>query len=128
MEKFIQTKTDKTPSILLDAKEGLIEIKGRSIPENSVTFYMPMFEWLREYSEAANKQTTVHIQFEYYNTDTSRCILELMKRLNIISEKGSQVVLNWYYEEGDQDMLEAGEDYKSMVKGTINFIELKNEF
>ena len=38
--------TPKTPAVSFDAKTGQIEIKGRSIPENSIEFYKPLFKFM----------------------------------------------------------------------------------
>lgn len=100
----------------LDAEKGLVEIKGRSIPENSIAFYEPLVNWLNEYSKNPQPQTVFNIHLEYFNTSSSKCILDVFKKAeNIHNDGKSKVVVNWYYEEDDDDMLEAGEDYQSIV-------------
>ena len=39
MEPIIIEGTPKTPTIKFDANEGVFEIRGRSIPENSLDGY-----------------------------------------------------------------------------------------
>ncbi|HRS19784.1 MAG TPA: DUF1987 domain-containing protein, partial [Bacteroidales bacterium] len=106
----------KTPEINFNAETGVIEIKGRSIPENSIEFYKPMIDWLEEYATAPKPKTIVNIQLEYFNTSSSKCILDVFKKLEVISKNGNDVQVNWYYEEDDEDMLEAGEDYQSIIR------------
>ena len=105
METIIREGTPKTPYVRLDGDNGLVEIKGRSIPENSVEFYKPMIDWLEKYGASPGAQTSVNIQLEYFNTSSSKCILDVFKRLELIHKKGNQVEINWYYEEDDEDMI-----------------------
>ena len=115
----------KTPEINFSADSGIIEIKGRSIPENSIEFYKPMIDWLEEYATVPQSKTLVNIQLEYFNTSSSKCILDVFKKLEVISKNGNEVVVNWYYEEDDEDMLEAGEDYQSIIRIPFKMIEIE---
>mgnify|MGYP005851282727 CR=1 FL=1 len=125
MEPILIEGTPKTPNVKFDAAEGLIEIKGRSIPENSIEFYKPLIEWLDEYGKAPVAKTNVNIQLEYFNTSSSKCILDVFKKLESIQKsQKSEVTINWYYEEDDEDMLEAGEDYESIIRVPFKMIEI----
>ena len=124
MEPIIIEGTPKTPSIKFDAKDGVFEIKGRSIPENSVEFYKPLNEWLDNYMQVPLDKTVVNIRLEYFNTSSSKCILDLFKRLEAIHRSKHDVEINWFYEEDDEDMLEAGEDYDSIIKVPFKMIEI----
>jgi hypothetical protein len=116
--------TPKTPTISLNSETGTIEIKGRSIPENSIEFYKPIVDWLDEYAKAPKEKTVVSIQLEYFNTSSSKCILDVFKKLENLKKGKNDVVINWYYEEDDEDMLEAGEDYESIIKVPFKMIEI----
>jgi hypothetical protein len=124
MEPLLIEGTAKTPTVKFDAKEGVIEIKGRSIPENSIEFYKPLVEWLEEYSAAPLELTQVNVQLEYFNTSSSKCILDVFKKLESIHKGKSEVIINWHYEEDDEDMLEAGEDYESIIRVPFKMIEI----
>jgi len=125
MDSIIIEGTPKTPTVNFDGSNGKIEIKGRSIPENSIEFYKPLVDWLEAYSSAAQAATVVNIQLEYFNTSSSKCILDIFKKLENIAKTGSNVIINWYYEEDDEDMLEAGEDYQSIIKVPFKMIEIE---
>ncbi len=119
--------TNKTPYIKFDPESGELIMKGRSIPENAVEFYKPLVDWLNEYAKNPKDKTTVKIQLEYFNTSSSKCILDVFKKLEEIHKKeGKEVVINWYYEEDDEDMLEAGEDYQSILKIPFRMIEIED--
>ena len=125
MDPIIIEGTPKTPTVNFDATTGKIEIKGRSIPENSIEFYKPLVDWLEAYGASAQANTVVNIQLEYFNTSSSKCILDIFKKLENIAKAGSEVIINWYYEEDDEDMLEAGEDYQSIIKVPFKMIEIE---
>ena len=117
--------TPKTPEVSFDAKTGQIEIKGRSIPENSIEFYKPLVDWLDKYADIAQGVVNVVIQLEYFNTSSSKCILDVFKKLeNMHNKNKTEVVINCYYEEDDEDMLEAGEDYQSILKIPFKMVEI----
>lgn len=118
--------TPKTPRVLFDASKGHIEIRGRSIPENSIEFYKPLLDWLEEYGNAPQPKTKAEIQLEYFNTSSSKCILDVFKALEDIHKKGkTELKIHWYYEEDDEDMYEAGEDYEAIV--TVPFEKISIE-
>jgi hypothetical protein len=127
METLSLQGSPKTPTVEMNAESGVIEIKGRSIPENSIDFYRPVVDWLDKYSENPANETVVNIQLEYFNTSSSKCILDVFKKLETVYKKNGEkgVVINWYYEEDDEDMLEAGEDYQSILKIPFKMIELE---
>jgi hypothetical protein len=125
MERISIEGTPKTPTVVFDADQGLLELKGRSIPENSIEFYKPIVESLDRYSSDPKGMTNVNIQLEYFNTSSSKCILDLFKKLESIHKSGKEVVINWHYEEDDEDMLEAGEDYQAIIKIPFKMIEVE---
>jgi len=127
MEDLNIEGTPKTPTIRFDMKSGEMLIKGRSIPENSIEFYKPLTEALESYSESPQGDTKVNIQLEYFNTSSSKCILDVFKKLEKINSGGSSVIINWHYEEDDEDMLEAGEDYEAIINVPFKMIEVEEE-
>lgn len=124
MEALAIEGTAKTPNVKFDAEQGTVEIKGRSIPENSIEFYKPLVDWLEEYGKGPAALTKVNIQLEYFNTSSSKCILDVFKKLEAIYKAKNEVIINWYYEEDDEDMLEAGEDYESIIRVPFKMIEI----
>jgi len=116
METLLIEGSAKTPTIKFDSASGVVDIKGRSIPENSIEFYKPLIDWLEKYAIKPQPTTSVNIQLEYFNTSSSKCILDVFKKLESINKSGnSAVIINWHYEEDDEDMSEAGEDYKAII-------------
>jgi hypothetical protein len=107
----------KTPSISFGGADGILEIKGKSIPENSLEFYRPVFEWLDNYSQSPAPKTVLKVALEYFNTSSSKCLLDIFRKLESLRISGrSDVKVNWIYDSDDEDMMEAGEDYQALVK------------
>ena len=115
MDAIYIEPTPKTPEINFNAEKGLISMKGRSIPEHTVEFYKPLHNWIDEYGQNPSSNTIIEIFIEYYNTSSSKSILDLLKRLEAIHTSGNDVLLKWFYEEDDESLMESGEEFKSMV-------------
>jgi len=107
--------TDDTPTIILDKDNGIFEISGRSLPEDVTTFYEPVLNWLDEYQEEANDQTAFAFKLVYFNTASSKLILDILMKLEEMHENGKGVLIKWYFPEDDEDMEEAGEEYADIV-------------
>jgi hypothetical protein len=123
LERYTAEQLVKTPYIDFDAKTGIFNLKGKSIPENSVAFYKPLLEWLDNYTASPSISTVLNFQLDYFNTSSAKVIADIMKKLDKLQESGSSnVVINWYYQDIDEDMLEAGEDYMSFTKTVFNLI------
>lgn len=124
MEKFILDGSPKTPSVEFDFETGSLLLRGRSIPENSVEFYAPLNEWLEKYEQAPKEKTILDVRLEYFNTSSSKCLLDLFKKLEKMNGNSTNVHINWYYEVEDEDMAEAGEDYQAIVELPFSIIEV----
>jgi len=104
----------KTPTVNFDPSGHLL-LGGRSIPENSVEFYDSLLSWLDNYASSPKEKTVLDVKLEYFNTSSSKCILDVFKKLEHLKKGGNDVTINWFYEEDDEDMLEAGEDYDAII-------------
>jgi len=116
MNNLIIEGTYKTPNVALHADMGKLEFSGRSIPENSVEFYFPIGEWVEKYLENPNEITTIMIKFEYFNTSSSKSMFEILKKFEKLFKSGKEVLVQWFYEQEDEDMQESGEDFREILK------------
>ena len=124
MENLKLDGSAKTPSISF-SPAGTLELRGRSIPENSVEFYKPLNDWIDAYGQNPSAATTIDVKLEYFNTSSSKCILDLFKKLEAINGKGTEVKVNWFFEMDDEDMEEAGEDYQAIISLPFKMIEVE---
>lgn len=109
--------TEDTPKIILDKKNGIFEISGRSLPEDSAEFYRPVLEWIGNYGAEPNPTTDFVLKLEYFNTASSKLILDVLSALEDI--KGMKIL--WYYHEDDEDMEEAGQEFSELVEIPFEF-------
>ena len=124
MENLVFQETEYTPGIYFDSEQNVLEIKGKSYPENTTAFYAPVFSWLQEYfSQLKTDEITVNIEIVYFNSSSSKVLLDFFDSLQEVVFRGIQVVVNWLYEQGDDDMREYGEEFEADFRGiTFNFI------
>ena len=109
--------TEDTPKIILDKHNGIMEISGRSLPEDSTDFYKPVLDWIEEYAQNPNPTTTFVFKLEYFNTASSKLILDVLYALEDI--KGIKV--EWYFHDEDEDMEEAGQEFSELVEIPFEF-------
>ena len=109
--------TEDTPKIILDKKNGIFEISGRSLPEDSAEFYRPVLEWIEAYGGDPNPGTEFVFKLEYFNTASSKLILDVLSALEDI--KGMKIL--WYFHEDDEDMEEAGQEFSELVEIPFEF-------
>src|SRR4051812_32584391 len=81
--------TEDTPKIILDKKNGIFEISGRSLPEDSAEFYRPVLEWIEKYGSEPNGTTDFVFKLEYFNTASSKLIFNVLPALEDI--KGMKI-------------------------------------
>lgn len=125
MENLILIASPKTPLVNFDGINGTLELRGRSIPENSIEFYQPLNDWIDNYASRPCRTTVIDVKLEYFNTSSSKCILDLFKKLEKLNGQNTDVSVNWYYEMEDEDMEEAGEDYQAIVRLPFKMIEVE---
>ncbi len=115
MEPIIIKETEDTPKIIFDPDNNKFEISGRSMPEDVANFYSPLLNWLDEYAESPNEKSVISFKLEYFNTASSKALLDILMKLEEIYENGNDVLIKWFYPDDDEDMQEAGEEYSEIV-------------
>lgn len=115
METIKITATEDTPNVILDPVNNHYEISGRSLPEDVVVFYQPVIKWLEEFGKAPIQGFALSIRLEYFNTASSKLILDILLKLEEIYQNGTQLKVVWNYLSSDSDMKEAGEEYSEIV-------------
>ena len=123
MNPLIIEPTDETPKVVLDPANNVFEFVGKSLPEDVTTFYNPVLKWFDEYGNSPNAAARVDFKLIYFNTASSKLILDILFKLEELTEKGVNIGVNWHYQSDDEDMKEAGKEYGELV--SVDF-ELKN--
>ena len=115
--------TKNTPEIFLNP-EGIIKIKGRSIHENVTDFFSPVEDWITQYIINPANVTCVDMNLEYCNSASAKVLIHILQKITYVTLKNKKFVINWYYEEGDDDILERGEYFSAILDVPFNFIKL----
>lgn len=123
MEELRISSTKNSPEIIMNP-DGIIKIKGRSIHENVAEFFEPVEDWVSEYIRTPGDITSVDINLEYFNSASAKVFIHLLQKLTYVTLKHKKFIFNWYYEEGDEDILERGEYFSSILDVPINFIKV----
>ena len=119
--KIAPTKT--SPEIIL-SPDGLVKIKGRSIHDNVAEFYSPVEKWVSEYIKGPADVTCVDMNLEYFNSASAKVFIHLLEKIKHVSLKDKKYVVNWYYEAGDEDILERGEYFSSILDIPFSFFRI----
>ena len=117
--------TKNTPEVILDPK-GIVKITGRLIPENAEDFFIPIEKWINEYFKNPAEITCVEISLEYINSVGSKYLLDLIRKITHIHLKknSKKFIINWYYTDEDEDMLQKGTIFSSKLDVPFNFIRI----
>ena len=113
----------KSPRVNLDPEAGLVELGGRSIPENTEGVYRPLIEWIEEYIKEPKDKTLVKINFEYFNSSSAKYLIRFLEYFSTLKKSGKEVVVNWYYD--DDELQEYGEDFQDVLEMKFNFYSSK---
>lgn len=115
MEVLNIAATDETPQVILDCENNKYEFSGRSLPEDVVSFYKPVLDWLDEFENNPVEGAEFIFKLEYFNTASSKLILDVLLKINDIFDEGTELKVKWYYMELDVDLQEAGEEYSELI-------------
>ncbi|MFW6218792.1 MAG: DUF1987 domain-containing protein [Bacteroidota bacterium] len=133
MEAFFIEATEFTPRIAMNPDNKLFEISGVSRPENVSAFYTQVIEWLKGFKtlELDNLNSSyregpyrIIFRLSYFNSSSAKMILQLLETIKEASDNGVEMNIEWYYEEGDEQVLEDGEDLSETIELPFRFIEI----
>jgi len=124
MEALTREATSDTPKVHLDAENNIFEISKMSLPEDAIEFYEPIMKWLDDYKKNPKEKTTFVFKLEYFNTASSKQIIQILLLLQEIGSV-SDVLVKWYYKDIDEDMQAIGEEYSQVIDVKFDLIEYK---
>jgi len=114
--------TSKTPEI--DFSPGVLNLSGRSIPEDSIAFFQPVIRWLETYLSNPEKFTKVNFQIEYINSGSNRFVFTMLKMLDQSYRNGANITISWHYENDDDTIKGLGQDLQTFLEVPINMVEI----
>lgn len=126
MQDYLLEREIKTP--LIDAKaSGEMRMEGICIPEDVTRLFAPFFTWLEQYTESPAEKTVMNVKLDYYNTSTASILLKVFRQLAKVKSAGKSVVINWIYEEDDEENMESGYGYAASLDIEFNVILFNEE-
>jgi len=114
------------PTVNFNAETGICEIAGESYLEETTEFYEPLFNWITRYIEEIKAPLIFNLKLIYYNTSSSKKILDLLRLFKDYEKAGGDVKVNWFYEDNDIDTIEDIEDFMIITTLKINMIKLNS--
>ena len=127
MKKLFLEPRDILPGISLERETGKLNFYGKSCPDNPFEFYTPIFEWIENYMKSPSKNTILEFYLSYFNTASAKIILNIMNKMESLSKSGKKVTIRWIYNENDEILLEAGEDFEKIVDVKFEFVAIQNK-
>ncbi len=115
MDDLFVEATDVTPMVDFSKTKNTFKIIGKSLPEDVKNFYTPIIQWFDAYSLQPNPETNLILDFEYFNTSSSKMILILLNKVREINRKGFQVLVTWTHPSHDVEIEEAGEEFAELL-------------
>lgn len=123
MKTLVYEKTETTPKIVLDPENGIYEFTGRSIPDNAKKFYDPILNWFNDQLIIQKRETNIVFKFDYFDTTSSKCILDILKKIKKVHNNKENIFVLWYYQKDDECMQEAGEEYAEILGPIIKTVQ-----
>lgn len=119
--------TDESPQIRFDPNKGLLEINGKSLPEDIKGFYQPLEDAVKKYVFTPSPVTNIMFNLVYLNSASTKKILEIITNFEEIAKNGFVVNFYWYYQENDEDMMDEGEGFARLTDLKLNLVEYKGK-
>ncbi len=126
MEALHIEASEDTPKIYFEPEVEIYLLEGKSLPENAIDFYQPVFDWAQSFFESPGVPESVIINFklDYFNTASSKQIAKLLRIIEN-STSSDNVTIKWHYDEEDTDMLKAGNRYNKLMNIHFEFVANK---
>jgi hypothetical protein len=118
-------RSAKTPFMLAQSS-GKIELAGICVPEDSGLLFSPLRDWMEWYEKNPAPSTEFIVKLDYFNTSTANVLLNLFRIIESIHKSGKTVEIKWYYEKGDGEIEESGQDYKALLACPFHMIEIQH--
>ncbi len=109
------------PTVHFNAETGNCEISGESYLDDTAEFYEPIINWITEYIEKVNKPLRFNFKLDYFNSSSYKRLYEILMILKDYESTGGQVSVNWYFSEGEHELVEEVDDLKFSTNININY-------
>ena len=131
MDALTIEATEFTPQVSFDSETRIIEFDGVSRPENVLAFYNEIIDWITGYESELYKnkvlggkrfEIKIIFKFSYFNSGSAKMIYTFLESLLRIKNMGYTVNIDWYYEDGDDQMHDDGEELSEAIDIPFTFL------
>jgi len=122
MKDLVIQATKSTPHISFISETRVLSIEGDSYPENTSNFFDKVLDWINEFVEVNKARTIINVNLHYFNTSTSKALLDIIDIFEEKYKQGLEVELNWYYRKDYESIQESGEEFSEDVSFPFNLI------
>lgn len=132
MQKLFIEKTRTTPEIILSPDENIFSISGISSPEDVRAMYYPVIEWIQIFVDEIIEGTLkvygkgfpvkLHIDLQYFNSSSAKFLFDILTELKRLAHANVPIVVEWFHDEEDNDLKEAGVDISQLVGMEFIFV------
>ncbi len=131
MLPFYSGSSEFAPKAEFSNLTGLFELSGVSRPENVSAFYSQLIGWLKAFEqESIQKNTwppngvTMNFKLTYCNSASTKYIFQMLEAIISWEKYGLKPVINWYYDENDDNMRDDGQDLADALDYDFNYLIL----
>ncbi len=107
---------------MFDPARRIYEIKGNSYPENTAETYEPILNWIENELAKINTEVVFEFKLDYQNTASSKMMSSVFAKIESAYQTKKDIVIKWYYDEDDEDVIPEIQSYHSYDKLPVKFI------
>jgi hypothetical protein len=136
MERLQIDRTHNTPEITFSPRDNFFMIRGSSSPEDVRALYYPVIEWIRGFSDeiisgknknySKEKALIFQTDLDYFNSSSAKFFFDIFTELKRLADNDIRVLVEWFYDEEDPDLRDAGTDIAALVEMEFSFIPKKH--
>ncbi len=115
-----------TPSVKVILDEHRVVISGQSRLEDPTEFYEKLTVVLEESINDFKTHASIDFIFQYLNSSSSKWLFHILKGIQAKFMGKKIVTVNWFYDDDDESMIEAGEVFQSLLSLPFNLVETGN--
>ena len=111
--QVLNEKTNRMPGVSLDAKNHAMLLEGEAYPEDVAAAFEPLMTSISTtLAESGETPMTVKFQLQYFNSGSSRKILEIIK---MIDAGDTAHNIEWLADPEDDEMIDHGNRFSRAV-------------
>ena len=122
--QVLNEKTNRMPGVSLDAKNHAMLLEGEAYPEDVAAAFEPLMTSISTtLAESGETPMTVKFQLQYFNSGSSRKILEIIK---MIDASDTAHNIEWLADPEDDEMIDHGNRFSRAVR-KVGFTVVEEE-